>query len=119
MSKSEDYIIMTFFGVILLGAIAFIGLGVAMLSSDIYKSYTTEYKDYTVKLHYLNGDVTTETFRLPDNIHLQINCHSHKGNFKSCNLEYVNTDTIGSHWHKVIAGVNRFELKFQEPVQKQ
>jgi len=87
------------------------GVTIYSIVEEISKPSWTTYKNYTVELHYLNGEVETQTYTLPDNIHLQVNCHSRKNNFQGCDLEYVDTDLImGGHWKKVVSGVNHFKL---------
>lgn len=96
---------------IVIAVLFFIATGYSIWERNTYENRMPK-KTYTIELHYLNGEVETKNYILPDGIHLQVNCHSHKGNFNGCNLEYVYTRLkFGSHWISLVEGVNFYKLK--------
>lgn len=93
--------------------LVFITWSISSIAEEVlYPSYCN-YKDYKIELHYLNGDTETKIYHLPENIYIQVNCYSHKGNFMNCDLEYVNKGLhlSSGHWQTIISGVNYFKLK--------
>lgn len=84
--------------------------------SSIVEELTYEkfcnFKNYECEVYYLNGHHEIKVFRLPENIYLQVNCYSHKGNFNDCKLQYSNNGlklSLG-HWQTVLSGVNSFKI---------
>jgi hypothetical protein len=81
--------------------------------NEIYYSKTCQYSVYTIEVELLTGTHKIIEVKEPTNIHFQINCHSHKGNFNGCNLEAVIPHSeliLGGHWYSIRDGVIDFKI---------
>lgn len=91
------------------------GLAWIAILDEVYYYRTTQYAEYTIRIELLNGSIDTIKTRQPVGIHLQINCHSHKGNFRGCDLEMLPNQKelhnfLDGHWRDVRDGVINFRV---------
>lgn len=107
---SGKEIALTVFGL----GVFFIGLCWIALGSELYYYKTTSYSIYTIEIELLNKSKDTIVVRQPSDIHYQINCHSSKGEFRGCDLEYVPGDSApwpgGGHWRDQRDGVINYKI---------
>ncbi len=74
---------------------------------------TSRYAHYTIKIELLNNSIDTIVTRQSVNMHFEIICNSHKGEFRGCDLMAIPKRgqlILGGHWITVRDGVINYKV---------
>lgn len=91
------------------------------IGDEIYYYKNSNYSTYIIEIELLTGSIDTIKVNQPDDIHFQINCHSNKGNFRGCNLEYLMPRkgfNLGGHWCRQRDGVINYRILSKNSINK-